>query len=163
MSAWFTRNGDMVRWLVLRWLISGLLSRHKLPKSSPVVNLLANQANSFLLTINADASGERSVIVSCTTCKKNGHTSDKCWRVLPLLGGWEDLQDWNTENAYPIELDVCHHRHLWPLLKDVYTWHGWRDTIRDEVDCVSPIKKKRKSTEIIFLCVPFFAICSRLI
>ena len=43
-----------------------------------LVKLLANQANNFLLTINTDGA-VRSAIVSCTACKKNGHTSDKCW------------------------------------------------------------------------------------
>ena len=43
-----------------------------------LVKLLANQANTFLLTINTD--GEvRSAIFSCTSCKKDGHTSDRCW------------------------------------------------------------------------------------
>jgi hypothetical protein len=43
-----------------------------------LVKLLANQANSFLLTINNDGA-VRSFIVSCPTCKKDGHASDKCW------------------------------------------------------------------------------------
>ncbi len=40
--------------------------------------LVANQVNTFFLTINTDGA-VRLVIVSCTTCLKNGHTSDKCW------------------------------------------------------------------------------------
>ena len=43
-----------------------------------LVKFLANQANTFLLTINTDGV-VRSVIVSCTTCKKDGYSSDKCW------------------------------------------------------------------------------------
>jgi hypothetical protein len=46
-----------------------------------LIKLLANQANTFLLTINSSGA-VRSAIVSCTTCKKDGHTtvtSDKCW------------------------------------------------------------------------------------
>ena len=46
---------------------------HKFPE---LVKLLANQANTFLLTIDGAV---RSDTDSCTSCKKDGHTSDRCW------------------------------------------------------------------------------------
>ena len=61
-----------------------LLSRLKLLKIAlktqvtQMVKLLATQAKKILLTINTDGA-VRSDVVSCTTCKKNGHTSVKCW------------------------------------------------------------------------------------
>ncbi len=38
------------------------------------------KTSAFLLTIITDGTARPTkAIVSCTTCKKNGHTSDKCW------------------------------------------------------------------------------------
>ena len=58
------------------------------------------------------------------------------WR---LLGGWGTaLVMWicesqatqasslPLENTYPIELDMCRHKHVSPLLKDAYAWHERR-------------------------------------